>query len=609
MKWLILIIWSVFPALQAQSTNRFLFRLDTNQARPASGSRATGSGLAVISEDGGALQIEIQHTLKDVAGASIRRADAGENGPIIFDLGLGKSPIQTVLTLTDAISADLRDGKLYVNIETETVPSGEIRGQIRHNPPGSLRYVTITNLTRAQTFSPPVIITHTRDFKVFELGKPASPRLRQLAESGQNAALIEHALGQTAVLDVVALDANLEPGQSIAVPVRFDKEHAYVSALGMLTASNDAFFAVNGQRVATQPATSIPSGVPTITQQAYAYDAGSETNNEDCAFVPGGPCIGEQQTDEGEGRVYLHSGIHGVGDLDPDQYDWRGPVAQIDVAESPSDQVIMTFDLDLGVEQPGTFVIKEPSMCDGFAKVTITYSKKANFVRAALDFKGLPYKLSITRPDADPAFSPLSPESTPFTAFPESVEEGAWQFWLAGHWFTTETDFWYDTSGALLGNTHDLAGPPPANALRVRLPALQCVGSPLFEALPDGSGHFEFEYVYNKILDHRGTAGFYGSAVSLRIDQAQAVTTYFTTGGLPEELHMTWDDFLKSMTGTPQGARVAFFTTLVPNPKPDYMLSRTNRMPGWVGFAPATPLSDFFLSLPCESFIYRPPTP
>ena len=44
--------------------------------------------------------------------------------------------------------------------------------------------VTITNLTRGQVFSPPIVIAHDSKFSLFTLGDPASDELAALAEGG-----------------------------------------------------------------------------------------------------------------------------------------------------------------------------------------------------------------------------------------------------------------------------------------------------------------------------------------------------------------------------------------------------------------------------------------
>jgi len=92
----------------------------------------------------------------------------------------------------------------------------------------------------------------------------------------------------------------------------------------MLVPSNDAMFAINGVRG--------PKGKDLLNLHSPAYDAGTEDNDELCVSIPGPPflCTGEGVSSEGgEGFVYVHSGIRGIGDVDADTYDWRNPVASI----------------------------------------------------------------------------------------------------------------------------------------------------------------------------------------------------------------------------------------------------------------------------------------
>ena len=109
-----------------------------------------------------------------------------------------------------------------------------------------------------------------------------------------------------------------------------------MSLAAMLGISNDAFLALNGQ--------SVPYFLPFFQQGwtgvylANAYDAGSEENTESCDTVPGGPCsaAGVRDTEGAEGYVYVHNGIHGIGDLEASRFDWNNPVAKITVRVSRS---------------------------------------------------------------------------------------------------------------------------------------------------------------------------------------------------------------------------------------------------------------------------------
>jgi hypothetical protein len=181
--------------------------------------------------------------------------------------------------------------------------------------------VTITNITKAQIFSPPIVITHNDNFTLFELGEPASPELALLAEDGDSSLLIGEVSASPDVHAYVVADGPVLPGKSLTIDVDVDRSFRLVSLAGMLVTTNDAFVAVHSER--------IPLGLKHL--KAAAYDAGSEVNSEDCGFIPGPPCGngGVRDTVGAEGFVHIHSGIHGVGDLLTYRDDWRNPVAEI----------------------------------------------------------------------------------------------------------------------------------------------------------------------------------------------------------------------------------------------------------------------------------------
>jgi hypothetical protein len=66
-----------------------------------------------------------------------------------------------------------------MRIVLATLVIGLLSAAIAGSDDGGGRFeVTITNLTRGQTFSPPVVATHSYDLvPLFTLGSPASPEL------------------------------------------------------------------------------------------------------------------------------------------------------------------------------------------------------------------------------------------------------------------------------------------------------------------------------------------------------------------------------------------------------------------------------------------------
>ncbi len=190
--------------------------------------------------------------------------------------------------------------------------------------------VTITNITRGQQFTPILVASHKEAVKLFEVGQPAGTELATVAEEGNTAPLAALLGSDQRVLDVQVGGGLLGPGESKTVTVRTRGSFDRVSAVAMLIPTNDAFFAVNGVEG--------PHGRRTLVLFSPAYDSGSEVNDELCSSIPGpafdecgGPGGGAAVSGGEEGFVHIHAGIHGIGDMNASQRDWRNPVARITI--------------------------------------------------------------------------------------------------------------------------------------------------------------------------------------------------------------------------------------------------------------------------------------
>lgn len=187
--------------------------------------------------------------------------------------------------------------------------------------------VTITNATMGQTFTPRLAATHTEG-NFFVVGDPALPEIATIAESGDITpamALLESA--PELVTDIAVGDGLLGPGETQEIMIEGNPGDL-LTVIAMIIPTNDGFTAVNAYPL---PA----AGSTTLT--TIVYDAGSETNDEDCANIPGPVCggAGESPNDEGEGFVHVHSGIHGIADLSTANYDWRNPAAKVTITRLP----------------------------------------------------------------------------------------------------------------------------------------------------------------------------------------------------------------------------------------------------------------------------------
>ena len=194
-------------------------------------------------------------------------------------------------------------------------------------------HVTITNLSYSISFTPIMVASHKRPISVFEAGTPASNELAIIAESGNVGPMSEVLSAESQVIDVQNSAALLPesgglllPGQSVTVVVSAERGARMISLASMMLPTNDGFIGLNSVEVPKKGS---------ATYYSPGYDAGSEANDELCLNIPGPTCAGDglsapALTDEG--YVHVHRGMHGIGSLPADVYDWRNPVARITVS-------------------------------------------------------------------------------------------------------------------------------------------------------------------------------------------------------------------------------------------------------------------------------------
>jgi len=201
--------------------------------------------------------------------------------------------------------------------------------------------VTVQDATLGQPLSPPVIATHTNEFQLFELGPVPTMGdddydlyfgLAAVAETGYPFRLLAEVSASDGVWDAVALPPVLHPGESNSTIISASGDAKYLSVASMLGRTNDGFWALRG--------VALPRGIgDTARYFANGYDAGSEANAESDSTVGGadgddGDSGFGINDGSGEGYIFVHAGIHGVGGmggLDPAEYDWRDPVVEVTI--------------------------------------------------------------------------------------------------------------------------------------------------------------------------------------------------------------------------------------------------------------------------------------
>lgn len=185
--------------------------------------------------------------------------------------------------------------------------------------------VTITNATKGETFTPLLVVSHRGPLQMFELGEAASTELETVAETGDTGPLKDLLLATGQVIDVASAGGLLGPGESVDVDVMGHRS-TRISVIAMLIPSNDAFVAFQNLRA--------PRGHRVVKSRAPAYDSGTEFNDEDCVNIPGPFCMGDGTTGSGSeenGVVHIHAGVHGIGGIPEEDFDWHNPVAQIKI--------------------------------------------------------------------------------------------------------------------------------------------------------------------------------------------------------------------------------------------------------------------------------------
>ena len=172
--------------------------------------------------------------------------------------------------------------------------------------------VTVTNLTYAQPMSPVALVLHNEG-QLWSVGEMASVALENLAESGDNSAV----LAESIVLSGQGGAGLILPGMSEMVDVSYtvsDENNAptMLSLATMLVNTNDAFTGINALAI-----NNLAVG-ESISLTTSSYDSGTEKNSELMTTIPGpaGGGTGEGFNAERNDidKVAMHSGIVSADD-------------------------------------------------------------------------------------------------------------------------------------------------------------------------------------------------------------------------------------------------------------------------------------------------------
>jgi hypothetical protein len=202
-------------------------------------------------------------------------------------------------------------------------------------PPAMASFdVTVTNLTNAQPVSPVTVIAHQSGYSMFTIGSPAGAGLEEMAEGGDNTALLAEATADAMVVVARSGAAPIGPAGNETVTVDLlDSERSglQLSVATMLVNTNDAFTGLNAVSVEAMAVGD------SLQFDAVAYDAGTEADTEMAAHIPGPAGGGEGfnvARDDGIDQVAMHAGVvsqdDGLGTSDlTEQHRFDNPVIRV----------------------------------------------------------------------------------------------------------------------------------------------------------------------------------------------------------------------------------------------------------------------------------------
>lgn len=200
------------------------------------------------------------------------------------------------------------------------VPGAADAGQ----PQGALvtYQITVENLTSAQPLSPVGTVVHDQRTDVWTTGEPATAAVAAVAEDAALPVFVDTYSQVAGVRSATAEGGGpIGPGQSATFEIEGHRNDR-LSLVSMLVNTNDAITGLDSVRLGNRDQ----------VIEVAAYDAGTEVNNEDPAFIPGPAGSGPGVRAPEGGVITPHEGIVGQpGGIDPAIYDWDDPVARITI--------------------------------------------------------------------------------------------------------------------------------------------------------------------------------------------------------------------------------------------------------------------------------------
>jgi hypothetical protein len=201
-------------------------------------------------------------------------------------------------------------------------------------------HVKVTNLTEQQPMSPPVWAVHDKKIDIWSRGELASSGVLPIVEDAVAGPLLTYLASNSHVRASRAETGDpagpIPPGASREFDVTSNGRDRYLSMLWMLVRTNDAFTGLDSYTLdrGKRKRRGRKSGSNrTRTIELRAYDAGTENNNQLCAYIPGPPCNMPGVRDATAAAIAAHPGITG-GDIAAYAWDTSEPVATVEITRT-----------------------------------------------------------------------------------------------------------------------------------------------------------------------------------------------------------------------------------------------------------------------------------
>ena len=207
----------------------------------------------------------------------------------------------------------------------------------KHDDDEATYDITVYNLTNGQPFTPLGVVIHKPGYTPWQLGNAVSNGLEILAESGDPSSFLSEADANSAVRkSTSSTNGPFGPGSSESVTITVDHSSKLkLSLASMLANTNDAFTGVSNWHIG-----GLEKG-ESISTMTSAFDAGTESNTEAAATIPGpaGGGEGYNAAREPLDKLTVHAGVVTADDglatsaLD-ESHRWLGQVAKVIVTRT-----------------------------------------------------------------------------------------------------------------------------------------------------------------------------------------------------------------------------------------------------------------------------------